>query len=76
MNNESRLATRAEDKLITQSVSKLMTGMVDTKTIVDLDKKHYLHPYHLFDSISEQGALPINRAEGPYIWGHRRQTIS
>ncbi|WP_428775109.1 aminotransferase [Vibrio sp.] len=39
-----------------------------TQNIVDLDRKHFLHPFHSFDTITEEGALPIAKAEGAYIW--------
>ncbi len=40
----------------------------DTQTIIELDRKHVLHPMHGFDLINDEGALPIARAEGAYIF--------
>ncbi len=68
MNKETKVATQTKDKLMTSTISSLMSGVVDTQTIIDMDRRHYVHPYHLFDSINEDGALPIEKAEGAYIW--------
>ena len=35
--------------------------------IIELDKRHHLHPYQLFDVFPEEGALPIESGDGPYI---------
>ncbi|MEH6548414.1 MAG: aminotransferase [Pseudomonadales bacterium] len=51
--------TSAEPTLATHS---------KTTTIVDLDRKHVLHPMHGFDTINNEGALAIDRAEGAYIF--------
>ena len=40
----------------------------DTATIVKDDKAHFLHPWQEFDKFNKTGALPIGRAEGPYIY--------
>ena len=40
----------------------------DTATIVEEDKAHFLHPWQEFDKFKKTGALPIGRAEGPYIY--------
>ena len=39
-----------------------------SQEIVDLDRRHVLHPMHAFDTINKEGALPIERAEGAYIY--------
>ena len=40
----------------------------DTKAIVEKDKAHFTHPWQIFDTFSVDGALPIARGEGCYIW--------
>ena len=39
-----------------------------SQEIVDLDRRHVFHPIHAFDIINTEGALPIDRAEGVYIY--------
>ncbi len=39
-----------------------------TEQIVALDKAHFTHPWQIFDTFSVDGALPIQRGEGCYIW--------
>ena len=39
-----------------------------TEELVQKDKQHFLHPWQLFDVFPEEGALPIVRGEGCYIW--------
>ncbi len=39
----------------------------DTQHINSNDKAHFLHPWQVFDSFAETGALPIAAAEGAYI---------
>lgn len=38
-----------------------------TEEIVELDKKHHVHPYQLFDVFPDEGALPIHSGDGPYV---------
>jgi len=38
-----------------------------TEEIIEMDKAHHLRPYLNFDTL-EEGALPIERAEGIYVW--------
>ena len=40
----------------------------DTDAINRQDKAHLLHPWQVFDSFAEDGALPIAAAEGLYIY--------
>ena len=40
----------------------------DTATIIKNDKAHFLHPWQEFDKFEKTGALPIGKAEGPYIY--------
>ncbi|MCR8922541.1 aminotransferase [Dasania sp. GY-MA-18] len=40
----------------------------NTNQIVEDDKNHFLHPWQYFDSFKEEGALPIAKAEGAYIY--------
>ena len=40
----------------------------DTAAIIKDDKAHFLHPWQEFDKFEMTGALPIARAEGPYIY--------
>ncbi len=40
----------------------------DTADIVAKDKAHFTHPWQIFDTFSVDGALPIARGEGCYIW--------
>ena len=35
---------------------------------MELDRRHVFHPMHAFDIINTEGALPIDRAEGAYIY--------
>ena len=36
--------------------------------LVQADKAHYMHGYHMFDEHAEQGALNIEAGEGAYIY--------
>ncbi len=38
-----------------------------TEEIIELDKAHHLRPYQNFDTL-EEGALPIERANGIHLW--------
>ncbi|MBT3623737.1 MAG: aspartate aminotransferase family protein, partial [Gammaproteobacteria bacterium] len=38
-----------------------------TEEIIEMDKAHHLRPYLNFDTL-EEGALPIERAEGINVW--------
>ena len=40
----------------------------DTSSINQQDKQHFLHPYQVFDTFHEDGALPIAAAEGAFIY--------
>lgn len=40
----------------------------DTETITENDKKHHLHPWQIFDTFPDEGALPIAAAKGAYIY--------
>ncbi|MEX2964131.1 aminotransferase [Microbulbifer sp. TYP-18] len=40
----------------------------NTKELVEKDKAHFTHPWTVFDVYNHQGALPIGRAEGCYIY--------
>ncbi|MFW2338922.1 MAG: aminotransferase [Acidimicrobiia bacterium] len=46
-----------------------MTDYMSTETpaVVERDKRHHLHPYQVFDSFAEEGALPIASGHGAYI---------
>ena len=39
-----------------------------TEEVVEKDKAHFVHPWQIFDTFHEDGALPIARGEGCYIW--------
>lgn len=39
----------------------------ETPAVVERDKRHHLHPYQVFESFAEEGALPIASGEGAYI---------
>ncbi len=39
-----------------------------TEAIKAKDKKHFLHPWQHFDSMREEGALVISKAEGAYVY--------
>lgn len=38
-----------------------------TRDIVEKDKAHHIHPYQVFDVFSEEGALPVESGDGPYL---------
>lgn len=40
----------------------------NSEEVIEMDRQHVLHPMHNFDIINEEGALPIARAEGAYIY--------
>lgn len=40
----------------------------DTDTISRQDKKHFLHPWQIFDTPADEGALPIAAANGLYLY--------
>lgn len=40
----------------------------NTKEINQIDKQHHLHPWQIFDVFRDEGALPIARGEGCYIY--------
>ncbi len=44
------------------------TSPYDTRTLVEDDKAHFTHPWQIFDSFPLDGALPIARGEGCFIW--------
>ena len=44
-----------------------MTPESTTREIVERDKRHHLHPYQVFDSFAEEGALPMASGEGVYL---------
>jgi adenosylmethionine-8-amino-7-oxononanoate aminotransferase len=46
-----------------------MTDYMSTETpaVVERDKRHHVHPYQVFDSFAEDGALPIVSGVGAYI---------
>jgi putrescine aminotransferase len=44
-----------------------MTPESTTREIVDRDKRHHLHPYQVFDTFAEEGALPMAAGEGVYL---------
>jgi len=39
----------------------------ETPAVVERDKRHHVHPYQVFDSFAEDGALPIASGVGAYI---------
>ena len=45
-----------------------METSLETQQIVDLDQAHFTHPWQIFDTFSVEGALPIARGEGCYVW--------
>ncbi|MFZ4963950.1 MULTISPECIES: aminotransferase [Pseudomonas] len=40
----------------------------DQQSLVEADKAHYMHGYHMFDEHREQGALNIVAGDGAYIY--------
>ncbi|HSR44236.1 MAG TPA: aminotransferase [Acidimicrobiia bacterium] len=46
-----------------------MTDYMSTETpaVVERDKRHHVHPYQVFDTFAEDGALPIASGVGAYI---------
>ncbi|MDR9452056.1 MAG: aminotransferase class III-fold pyridoxal phosphate-dependent enzyme, partial [Acidimicrobiia bacterium] len=46
-----------------------MTKYMSTETpaVVERDKRHHVHPYQVFDTFAEEGALPIAFGVGAYI---------
>ncbi len=46
-----------------------MTNYMSTETpaVVERDKRHHVHPYQVFDTFAEEGALPIASGAGAYI---------
>lgn len=49
-------------------MSDLDTTQYDTKAIIAKDKAHHLHPWQVFDVFREEGAMPIVKGEGSYIF--------
>lgn len=46
----------------------------DMNKIIAQDKAHHLHPWQIFDVFREEGALPITKGEGCYIFdGNNRR---
>lgn len=45
-----------------------VSSQSSTEELVDQDKAHFVHPWTIFDVFREEGALPIARAEGPFIY--------
>lgn len=39
----------------------------ETPAVVERDKRHHVHPYQVFDTFAEDGALPIASGVGAYI---------
>jgi adenosylmethionine-8-amino-7-oxononanoate aminotransferase len=39
----------------------------ETPAVVERDKRHHVHPYQVFDSFAEHGALPIASGHGAFI---------
>ncbi len=39
-----------------------------TKQLMEIDKAHFTHPWTIFDVYKHEGAMPIERAEGSYIY--------
>ncbi|GAB3112242.1 aminotransferase [Aestuariicella hydrocarbonica] len=40
----------------------------DTQAIIEKDKAHHVHPWQVFDVFRDEGALPIVKGEGSYIF--------
>jgi adenosylmethionine-8-amino-7-oxononanoate aminotransferase len=40
----------------------------NTQEIQQIDKDHFVHPWQIFDLFRKDGALPMARGEGCYIW--------
>ena len=47
--------------------SKAFASTPAQDALVEADKAHYMHGYHMFDEHREQGALNIVAGEGAYI---------
>ncbi len=45
-----------------------MNTSVDTRTIQQLDRDHFLHPFTDFKDLARKGARVIVRGEGIYVW--------
>ncbi len=39
----------------------------ETREIVERDRRHFLHPYQVFDLMAEEGALPIGSGDGAHL---------
>lgn len=39
----------------------------ETPAVIERDKRHHVHPYQVFDTFAEDGALPIASGVGAYI---------
>ena len=55
-------------KMQDESTQSQTESQFDTCEIVEQDKAHFTHPWQIFDTFSVDGALPIARGEGCYIW--------
>ena len=53
---------------VTNSKLDIDFDQYDTDAINKKDKAHFLHPWQIFDTFAEEGALPIAAAEGAYIY--------
>jgi adenosylmethionine-8-amino-7-oxononanoate aminotransferase len=40
---------------------------IETPAVVERDKRHHVHPYQVFDTFAEEGALPIASGVGAFI---------
>ena len=45
-----------------------MSSTVDTRTIQQLDREHFLHPFTDFQDLARRGSRVIVRGEGIYVW--------
>jgi len=50
------------------SAANIDFDQFDTDAITEQDKAHFLHPWQIFDTFTEDGALPIAAAEGLFIY--------
>ena len=48
-------------------MSSLQPGSNYAREIWQKDKDHHLHPWQLFDSFGDDGALIMDRAEGAWL---------
>lgn len=49
------------------TATRPLAATLNHDPLVQADKAHYMHGYHMFDEHAEQGALNIQAGDGAYI---------